>query len=219
MKLTHSFSSFKQFKNCPLSYYRQRVIKDVKSKSGPEADEGDRQHKGLENRIAFNAPLPDDMQGLEPMCAAIDKVTRGCSIIPEREFVLTDELTPTGWWDEDAWFRSKADVFVLNNGETRAVILDWKTGKRRPDFLQMELMSMAAMIYYPKLMRVDTMFVWLKTKEQDSMTYRRSQLPKLTETLLTNVARIERAVETDRWPAKPSGLCPWCPAQPTCKWG
>ena len=219
MKLNHSYSAFAQFKNCPLRYYRQRVIKDVKDPGGVASIEGDRQHKALEKRIAFAEPLPADMSTLEPLCAAIEQAGRRGSILPEKEMALTQKLEPTGWWDSDAWFRCKADLLVINSGDTHAVILDYKTGKRRPDFLQMELMAMASMIYYPKLMDVDTMFVWLKDLVEDSKRYTRAELPHLIETLLANVARIETAVDKERWPAKPSGLCNYCPCQPTCKWG
>jgi len=218
MKLNHSYSAFKLFDNCPLRYYRQRVLKDVKDEMGVAGLEGDRQHKALENRVAFGTPLPADMSGLEELVDAVVSTTRGAHIFAEKELVINRDLKPTGWWDADVFFRSKADLFAINDGDTRAVIIDWKTGKRRPDFLQMQLMSMAGFMHYPTLERIDTMFVWLKEKEQDSETYRRSELPSLTTTLLTYVARIERALENEKWPAKPGWLCPYCPARTTCKW-
>ena len=48
MRLNHSYSAFKQFDNCPLRYYRQRVLKDIKDEMGEAGLEGDRQHKALE---------------------------------------------------------------------------------------------------------------------------------------------------------------------------
>jgi len=60
VRLNHSYSAFKQFDNCPLRYYRQRVLKDIKDEMGEAGLEGDRQHKALENRVAFGTPLPKD---------------------------------------------------------------------------------------------------------------------------------------------------------------
>jgi len=52
----------------------------------------------------------------------------------------------------------------------------------------------------------------------DTEVYKREDAPAIWEALMTKVQRIEHSLEKDQWPAKPSGLCPWCPlAQSQCE--
>ena len=104
----------------------------------------------------------------------------------------------------------------MNIRGTQAIVLDWKTGKRRPDFSQLELFSLQVFTHRPEIERVSTKFIWLKEGKADGEVYNRSQMPNLWTKLLTRIRRIEQAAEVNVWPAKPSGLCPYCPAFTTC---
>jgi hypothetical protein len=132
MKLAHSYSAIKLYENCPLRYYRQRVVKDVVDQGGEASKHGERIHEFLEKRLAENTQLPQEAERYEPLCVSVEKIAKSGTLYVEKELVLTDELKPTGWWDADAWLRSKLDVLVVV-GDT-AVVMDWKTGKRRISF-------------------------------------------------------------------------------------
>jgi putative RecB family exonuclease len=134
----------------------------------------------------------------------------------EEEMTLNAQLEPTGWWDDDAWLRSKIDVLVRRG--TKAHVFDWKTGKRRPDFDQLELFAVQVFKHYPHVERVKASFVWLQTMGMDSETYSRDDVPSLLEKILGKVSRIEGSLEHDNWPAKPSGLCNWCPCKGFCEY-
>jgi hypothetical protein len=123
MKLSHSYSAIKLFENCPLRYYRQRIVKDVVDKGSDASKHGERIHAFLENRLK-GSDLPQEIERYEPLCAGVEKAARNGTLLIEHELVLTDELTPTGWWDADAWLRSKLDVLIVAG--TSAVVLDWK---------------------------------------------------------------------------------------------
>lgn len=215
-KLAHSYSAFKQFENCPQRYYRQRILKDIKDEGGEASKHGERVHEMLENRLRDNMPLPNEAASYEPLCQGVESLARGGELHVERELVLNDNHEPTGWWKEDAWLRSKLDVLVLK-GHT-AVVMDWKTGKRKPDFFQMEIFAGQVFKHYPSVHVVKTTLVWLKDMKLDSETYTRLDVPGIWGGITSTVARIEQALQHDNWPARPSGLCNYCPAKPTCKW-
>lgn len=214
-KLAHSYSSIKMFENCPKRYFHQRIEKSVKDEGNAVTRYGERVHKSLEERLqADGHPLPRDVGKYEPLCASIEKL--GGTLTVEEEMTLNMDLQPTGWWDKDAWLRSKIDVLVRKG--PKAVMFDWKTGRRRPDFDQLELFALQVFKHYPEVEQVKTTFVWLKDMAMDHEVYTRDDEADLWSKLLSKVKRIEGALEHDNWPAKPSGLCNWCPCQSFCEY-
>jgi hypothetical protein len=217
-KLAHSYSSLKMYENCPKRYYHQRITKEVTDQGGEATIYGERLHKMIEERLRDETPLPDEAKDYAPM---VEAVLRGLkpddAMLIEQEMTLNRKLKPTGWWDEDAWMRSKLDVLILR-GDT-AVVLDWKTGKRRPDFNQLELFALQVFTHHKQIKEVSSCFVWLKDQAMDRHMYNRNNIGDLWSNLLNKVSRIERSLHSDDWPAKPSGLCRFCPAQHLCEYG
>ena len=211
-KLTHSYSALKQFDNCPKQYQMQRVTREVKPTSGEASLYGERIHKQLEKRLRGETLLDESIK-YEVLCQAFEKLTG--ELLIEQELTLNKNLKPTGWWDEDAWLRSKLDVLVLN--KHKAIIADWKTGKYRPDYSQLELFALQIFKHYPQIEYVKTNFIWLKDMRMDTQIFMVEQAPALWDRLLTKIHRVEAALEANNWPAKPSGLCPWCPAKHLCE--
>lgn len=213
--LSHSYSSIKMFENCPLRYYEQRVKKSVLDPGGEASIYGTRIHEAIEARLKDNTELPQDIEHYEPLVAATLNAVGNGTLVAEQELTLTKDLTPTGWWEPDAWLRSKLDVLIRKDGD-QAVVMDWKTGKRRVDFFQLSLFAAQVFTHYPEINRVKTTLVWLKPMEMDSETYKREDAPAIWQDVLGRITRIEKALEYDNWPAKPSGLCPYCPCYNFC---
>lgn len=214
MKLSHSYSSIKLYENCPYRYFRQRVLKDVVDEGGEASKYGERIHEYLEHRLKSNKMLPQDVAHYEPLCASVEKIAQDGQLLIEHELVLTDNLTPTGWWDADAWLRSKLDILVLNG--TLANVMDWKTGKRNADQFQMQLFAAQVFKHFPEVDTVKTSLVWLKTMEMDTETYYRGQVNEVWADVMKRIQRIYTSLEHDNWPMKPSGLCRFCPARHDC---
>ena len=215
MKLSHSYSSIKMYENCPLRYYKQRVLKEITDTGGDASVYGERIHKFLEDRLRENAALPQEAVQYETLCKSVEAIAEGGELHIERELVLNENLEPTGWWDADAWLRSKLDILVVN-GDT-AVVMDWKTGKRRPDFFQMELFAAQVFKHFPQVIEVKTSLVWLKTLEMDTEEYKVEYVNQIWEKIISKIRRIHQSLEHETWPAKPSGLCPYCPAKHICE--
>lgn len=216
-KLAHSYSSIKMFENCPKNYFHQRIEKSVRDPGNAVTAYGERIHKSLELRISDNEALDRESSRYEPLIASIEKLALGADALTvEEEMTLNDKLEPTGWWDADAWLRSKIDVLVRDGA--KAYMFDWKTGKRKPDFDQLEMFAVQVFKHYPQVEQIKTTFVWLKEMKLDSETFTRAQEPAIWEKILTKITRIEGALETGNWPAKPSGLCNWCPCKSFCEY-
>lgn len=213
MKLKHSYSSLSEFEQCPKKYYHKRIAKDVVDPGSEASIYGERVHKAFEDRLRDGITLPTDLAKHEDKCQAI--LALG-NIEPEKELVLTEDLIPTGWWAKDAWLRSKLDVFGVR--KKRAMVLDWKTGKRKPDFLQLELSAMQTMLHYPSIEEVNTGYVWLRDDKIDKETYTRDELDGIVKKVQDKADRIEEAKDLGVWQAKPSPLCGWCPAKDICQY-
>lgn len=211
MQLSHSYSSIKLYENCPLRYYKQRITKEVVDEGGEASLYGDRIHKFLESRLK-GGKLPYEAELYEPLCKAVEKL--GGELYIEQEMVLTENLVPTTWWAKDAWLRSKLDILVVNGHD--AVVMDWKTGKRRPDFFQMKMFAVQVFKHHPEVQRVKTSLVWLRDMALDTEVYVRDDANKMWVDILGRIKRIYDSLEHDNWPAKPSGLCRYCPAKGTC---
>ena len=213
MKLSHSYSSIKLYENCPLRYYRQRIVKDVTDPGGEASKHGERIHAFLEGRLKGSG-LDAEVAQYEPLCASVEKLAKQGELHIEKELVLTENLVPTGWWDSDAWLRSKLDVLVVIGAD--AVVMDWKTGKRNADQFQMQMFAAQVLKHFPDVQQVKTSLVWLKTMEMDTEVYNRADINTVWAEIMKRIQRIHRSVEHDNWPAKPSGLCRFCPCRHDC---
>jgi hypothetical protein len=203
------------YDNCPKRYYHQRIAKHVTDQGGEATLYGERLHKMLEERLRDDVELPAEAAAHAPLVdAVLRSAASGGTLLIEQEMTLNRKLKPTGWWAEDAWMRSKLDVLVLKG--KRAIVLDWKTGKRRPDFDQLELFALQVFAHHKDIDEVSSGFVWLKDQAIDRNTYNRSNIGELWSQLLNKVSRVERSLHSDDWPAKPSGLCRFCPARHLC---
>ena len=216
MQLAHSFSAIKLYENCPKRYYHQRVTKEVQDTGGEASRYGERIHEFLEQRLVNDTKLPQEVEKYEVLCQTIEKMARGGELHAERQLTLTEDLTPTSWFADDAWLRSILDVLILK--EDTAIVLDWKTGKRRPDFTQLEMFALQVWKHFPEVVNIKTTFVWLKEMKMDSEEFSRDQSSEMWQNLLARINRIYKSAETENWPAKPSGLCRFCPAQNMCEY-
>jgi predicted RecB family nuclease len=214
MRLSHSYSSIKLYENCPYRYFRQRIVKDVVDEGGEASKYGERIHQYLEYRLANDAVLPQEVAHYEPLCLSVERIATGGELLIEKELVLTENLTPTGWFDADAWLRSKLDILVING--SLANVMDWKTGKRNADQFQMQLFAAQVFKHYPEVQSVRTSLVWLKTMEMDTQTYFRADVNAIWADVMKRIQRIHSSLEHDNWPARPSGLCRFCPARHDC---
>lgn len=205
-QIAWSYSRLSKFTNCPLQYKLVDIEKKYPFVETTETKWGKVVHKALELRITEGLDLPDH---LEHMKNFMDKIANNEGAFAEVQMTINPEFKPVGWFAKDAWCRGQLDVGVDKGKD--CWVGDYKTGKRRPDSDQLMLFAALTMHHKPMVETVKTSFIWLKDMKMDSETYHRDQLPEIWRHFLPKVARIEAAHEKDKFPAKPSGLCGWCP--------
>jgi hypothetical protein len=207
-QVTWSYSALNAFETCPKRYQLTRVTKEVVEPQTEATIWGNKVHTALEHYAKQGKALPDNLQNCKRY---IDKVkAKKGKLIVEERMALTKEFRPTKWMAKDVWVRGIIDLGVV--GSKQALLLDWKTGKHRPDSNQLMLFAAFAFAYYPWIESVTTGFIWLKDSKFDKETFTRDQVTEIWNEFIPRVQRIEHAFDQDKWIAKPSGLCKnWCP--------
>lgn len=168
---------------------------------------GQRVHKILEDAVNWGDPLPSDFKKWKGVVDQIQAMPG--EKFPEFRFSIDSAYHPCSW--KDSWARGVADL-VIKKG-TEAIVIDYKTGKRRPSD-QLALYAGFAFAYWPELKTVHTCYVWLQDRKLDRATYTADKIHEIWQLWLPAVARLERAYDRDQWQKRPSGLCrKWCPVK------
>ena len=203
-----SFSSLSTFSSCPKKYYHLKVAKDVQDSTGEAALWGGMVHVAIENRLKDKTPLPEEFAMYADYCDKIEAIAGEMHV--ELELAIDKSFKPVGFGSDEAWCRGIIDVLHLQGD--RALVLDHKTGKRKPDTGQLKLFALMVFYHYPQIMSVKTGFFWLKTFEKDTAEFTRDQMPHMWRTFLSDLTDYKTAFKTDRWEMRTSGLCKqWCP--------
>lgn len=206
--LAWSYSSLTAFETCPWRWKLTKRTKEVKEPQTAATLAGNEVHKALELHIEGKQWLPEKYRAYVPL---VERIKQGPGqVSAERKFALTADFKETTYFAKDVWLRGVFDVEVK---QPKAItVLDWKTGKRKPDADQLKLFAASAFKLYPYVERVDTGYVWLKDKKLDKETFTRDQSPDLWREFVVRVQRVQHAVDTDKFPKQPSGLCrEYCP--------
>lgn len=208
LKKPWSYSALTAFETCPWRFYLTRVSRQVKEPQTDATIWGNKVHKALELYAKGEKALPKDLKSFERY---VDKILAldGQRVI-EKKVALTRDLRPTTWMAKDVWVRGVIDIGVV--GSEKAYLLDWKTGKHKPDSDQLKLFAALAFASYPWIDKVTTGFIWLKAGEFDKEVFTRDDLTEIWGEFHPRLQRLARAYEEDKWIARPSGLCRnWCP--------
>jgi hypothetical protein len=204
--MKHSYSSINCFKNCPRQYEAKYVSYSYVDKGNDQNRWGTKVHTHLENNIKHDAPLPPELVTLAPLMQIV-KAAPGI-IKVEESLAVNMQLQPVSYMAKDAYIRGKLDLTKRNG--PNGFVADYKTGKLRDDFYQLELSSLLLMATYPEVNSVLTMFLWSKVGKFTQEKYTRLQAQNMWNKVVTDCIRIEQAVAKKDFPPKRSGLCGWC---------
>jgi CRISPR/Cas system-associated exonuclease Cas4 (RecB family) len=203
-----SYSALTAFETCPKRYQLTRVTKEVVERPSEAMRWGNKVHKALEMFAKTEQPLPPEMKEYGRYVTKILSY-EGKRVIEER-VALTKSFLPTTWMAKNVWVRGIIDIGVV--GSDTAYLLDWKTGKHRPDNDQLKLFAALAFAKYPWVNKVVTGFIFLKAEKFEKEKFTRSQLPEIWSEFMPRLSRLATATADDKWLPKPSGLCKnWCP--------
>jgi CRISPR/Cas system-associated exonuclease Cas4 (RecB family) len=208
-----SFSSLKDFINCPKQYYHTKVAKDFEKRESEQMLYGTAVHKALEDYVRDGTPLAKNYEIFKPQVDALLDIpgTRYC----EHEMALDRDKKPCGFKADDRWVRGVVDLLIVDGNS--AYIVDYKTGSNKyPDPKQLKLMALMTFVHFPKveLIKAGLLFVMHNTFIDER--YKREDVDSLWALFEPDLKRLEIAFENAVWPAKAGGLCGWCPVS-KCK--
>ena len=206
--LLWSYSSLSAFETCPKRYHLTKILKQVVEPQTAQTMWGNEVHRALENAVGGVEPLPVRFKAYQPIVSKIIKAPG--QKFTEGKFGLTAGFKPTSFFAKDVWFRGVIDLQIVQPKVATAV--DWKTGKVKTDGDQMKLFAAATFAQHPYLEQVKTAYVWLAHGKVTSETFTPKDVPVIWQAFTPRVQRMMKALELDRWPPNPSGLCKsYCP--------
>jgi len=204
---TWSYSSLKQYQNCPKQYQEIRVLKNYIVKQNEAMMYGKEVHSALEDYVKDGKKLAKNYQRFKPM---VDKlISIPGDKYPELEMALTYNKTPCDFNSEDRWVRGIADLVIVDG--THAWIIDYKTGSNKyPDPKQLRLMSLMVFTYYPDVLKIKAGLLFIMKNSFVSEEYFRKDMDKSWAMFSQPLKRLENSYDTDVWEANPTPLCSWC---------
>lgn len=208
-----SFSSLKQFVNCPRQYYEVKVQSNFKIKETEQIRYGTEVHKALEEYVRDNTPLPKNYLRFKDIVDSLTLID-GEKLV-EYKMALDADKNPCAFDSPDYWVRGIVDLLILD-GDT-AYIVDYKTGSAKyPDVKQLRLMALMTYAHFPQIMEIKAGLLFLLNNVFIDQGYHRNDSSELWSSFTGNLARLQLSYDNDSWPPNPTPLCGWCPVS-TCE--
>jgi len=215
MAFAWSFSAVDMFEQCPKKYYHLKVKKDVKDEDSTASQDGRFIHAAMFKRVIDGLPLPIKLRQHEKLAkrfADAKGEKHG-----EMQLALNKKMEPRDWFAKDVWVRAILDLLIVRG--TTAVLVDWKTGKRKERYDQLRLAAAVLSRYMPEIETFTLVFVWLKDGEvSDPVIITKAEMRGVWTEFLPRVKEITDAIKTTTFPATESPLCGWCPVTSCPNW-
>jgi hypothetical protein len=206
--ISWSFSSLKDFINCPKQYYHTKVAKDFEKKTTHQMLYGTEVHKACEDYVRDSTPLAKNYLRFKPQLDAL--LTIEGQKYCEHQMALTRDREPCAFDSDTRWVRGIVDLLIVD-GEM-AYIVDYKTGSNRyPDPKQLKLMALMTYAHFKEVDRIRAGLLFVMHNTFVTEEYYRKDIKKLWDDFLPVLDRLEMAYANNTWFAKPGGLCGWCP--------
>lgn len=205
--LAWSYSALTTFEQCPKKFYHLRVKKDVKDGDNEHTVYGKEVHDALHKRVIKGEALPLRFRHIEPVVAQLAKAKGEKH--GEMRLALNRKFEPVDFFAKDVYVRVVVDLLIVDG--TRATIIDYKTGKVKDEWTQLELTAAVLSKWMPELTEFRLAFLWLQEKNLSRKDRTKEELVEVWANLLPRVGAIESAISTTSFSARPSGLCRYCP--------
>lgn len=207
-----SYSHVRNFETCPHRYHQIDVLKNFKEPDSQELKEGFYVHDQLAKRINHGTPLPATVPYEHWAKYALEKRDGRGRLMAEQKLAITKSFGPCTFFDkiQKVWLRSVVDVLRVDRDY--AHIIDWKTGKVKPDPDQLLLAATCVMAHFPDVMNIEAELVWLGFNTKTTMTCTPDDIIKFwSDKMFDKVKALQDARNTNDFPKKKSGLCrAWC---------
>lgn len=210
MNVTWSFSSLKQFMNCPRQYNEVKNLQTYPVKVTSQMQYGTDVHKALENYAREGTELPEFYRQYKPMVDTLLEIPG--DVLLEHKMALTQDKTPCDFDAEHRWVRGIVDFMVVSG--QMAYIVDYKTGSDKyPDPKQLKLMSLLTFAHFPEVTMVKAGLLFVTKNNFLPYDYHKDKQDSYWADFQPDLQRLTLSYERDFWPANPSPLCRWCPVE------
>jgi hypothetical protein len=208
-----SYSSLKDFVNCPKQYYHTKVAKDFVKQATQQMLYGTEVHKALEDYVRDGTPLAKNYEFIQPVLDELLAIPG--ERYPEHKMALTPDRQACDFDSETRWVRGITDLLIVD-GDT-AFIVDYKTGSNKyPDPKQLKLMALMTYVHFPEVQRIKAALLYVLKQSIVPEEYSRNDIDAYWQAFSTDLERLQIAYENNMWPPNPTGLCGWCPVK-NCK--
>jgi CRISPR/Cas system-associated exonuclease Cas4 (RecB family) len=212
MNFTWSFSSLKDYINCPRQYQEIKVLKRFHKHPTPQMTYGNEVHKALEEYVGEGKPLAKNYERFKRVLDALIDISG--NKYPEHKMALDANRQPCEY-GKGYWVRGIADLLIVD-GET-AFVVDYKTGSNRyPDSKQLKLMALMVFAHFPEVQHVKAGLLFVMHESFMPEEYTRDMADALWGAFNPDLERLKLSYETDKWTPNPTPLCGWCPVT-TCE--
>jgi len=207
-------SRIRDLKVCPRMYISKYETKPKRwvEVPSPQMDRGSRIHKTLEDSIKYDLALEKELTSVDGFVQQlVTWKNEGIVVLPEFKFGLTTTFNRCDFFSDPALrVRAALDVFVKD--DRKLLIIDWKTGRYKPEH------------------RFDARFygaaTWVSTPNVDSCAVIYPYIDNPADTFQETIQKPE-AIMTDAYdsfdkadayldkldgklPMNPGGHCNWC---------
>lgn len=204
-----SFSRIKRYRKCQLqSWFMDYCPKQFKVVEPPNPifEKGKKWHKDMERSILGLAGLPPHLTALQPVADVIKNMPQ---VFVEKQMAFTVDLKPTGWFEDDVWCRVIWDA-AGKDGKVLHLV-DWKTGKPRPDEDQLELFAASGFRMFDDVEEVHTYFVFMEHQKYTHDVFKRSMEDHIWMKFGEEAEQIALSLENGNWEQNPGKHCDYCP--------
>lgn len=207
---TWSYSSLKQYQNCPKQYYEIKVAQNYEVIPSEQMIYGTEVHKALEDYVKDGKELAVNYLRFKPAVDSL-KAIPGTKYA-EYEMALYEDLTPCDFSDGKRWVRGIVDLLIVDNDY--AFIVDYKTGSNKyPDPKQLRLMSLMTFAHFPKVNKIKAGLLFVMHGSFITEEYERKDIEASWEKFKGPLTRLEMSYKEDSWPPNPTPLCKYCPVK------
>lgn len=212
IEYTWSFSSLKDFVNCPKQYQELKVLKRFTKFPTEQMRYGTEVHKACEDYVGGGIPLVENYKRFQPVLDSLIAISG--TKYPEHCMAL-DKNKQVASYNKGYWVRGIVDLLIVDGDY--AFIVDYKTGSNRyPDPKQLKLMALMTFAHFPNVNNIKAGLLFVAHDSFMEEEYTRGQIPKLWSYFENDLDRLRFSYENDTWQTNPNALCGWCPVT-TCE--
>ena len=212
MNFTWSYSSLKDYTNCPRQYQEVKVLKNFTKSVTPQMLYGTEVHKACEDYVGEGKPLAKNYERFKPVLDVF--VNMEGAKYPEHRMGLDAEGN-AATYGKGYWVRGIVDLLIIDGDH--AFIVDYKTGSNKyPDPKQLKLMALMTFAHFPQVNKIKAGLLFVMHDSFLAEEYDREEIESLWGHFKSDLERLKISYENDVWQTNPTALCGWCPVK-TCE--